>query len=135
MERKIVVEVVVETSLEKAWEYWNDPEHIVGWAFDSDDWKVSQAENDLRIGGTFKVRTQTKDGSESVDFVGKDIRTNDLIEYDLEDGRRVSVRFTETPEGVRVTEDFQPEEKSPVEDQRAGWQATLQNFKSYVESS
>jgi uncharacterized protein YndB with AHSA1/START domain len=133
--RLITVQAVVNASLEKAWKYWNEPEHITGWAVDSDDWKITHAENDLRVGGMFKIRTQTKDGSESVDFAGTytNIKEHELIEYDTHDGRHVRVEFEQTPDGVRVTESFEPEAESTEEGQRASWLATLDNFKSYVE--
>lgn len=133
----MTVQTTVNVSLERSWEYWNDPEHIPGWAVDSDDWDVSYAENDLRVGGSFKIRTQTKDGSKSVEFVGTytDVKEHELIEYDLGDGRRVRVQFKETADGVRVREEFEPEDESTEESQQASWQATLENFKSYVEKS
>ena len=136
MMKRVSVQTSVTASLEKAWEFWNDPKHIIGWAFDSEDWEVRGAENDLRIGGKFKIRTQTKDGSESVDFVGTytDVKEHELIEYDLGDGRHVRVQFMETSNGVLVTEDFEPENASPEEAERSSWLATLENFKSYVES-
>jgi len=33
-----------------------------------------------------------------------------------------------------VTETFEAEEQNPIEIQRAGWQAILNNFKQYAES-
>jgi uncharacterized protein YndB with AHSA1/START domain len=137
VKKTITVQTVIDASVDIAWEYWNEPKHITGWAFDSDEWEVSQAENDLRIGGMFKIRTQTKEGSESVDFVGTytAVKEHELIKYDLDDGRHVSVEFEETSAGVRVIEIFEPDEESEEEAQRASWQATLQNFKSYVEGN
>ena len=134
MKKLIKVQAAVDASLDKAWEYWNDPKHFEGWAFDSDDWEVSQAENDLRVGGMFKIRTRAKDKSESAEFVGTYtvVQDRELIKYDLADGRYVRVQFQETPDGVRVTEVFEPEDETSEEDQRASWQATLQNFRSYV---
>ena len=51
----------------------------------------------------------------------------------LEDGRQIKVTFKVMEGGVEVVEIFDPETENPVEMQRAGWQAILDNFKSYVE--
>lgn len=136
MNELITVETTVKTSLEKAWGYWNKPEHITRWAVDSDDWEVSYAENDLRVGGKFVVRTRKKAGSEQVDFTGiyTNIEANKRIDYDLQDGRHVSVEFEETTDGVRVKETFESEKESGEDGERASWLATLKNFKAYVES-
>lgn len=135
MNGQITVQTTVRVSLKNAWEFWNAREHIAGWAVDSDDWEITAAENDLRVGGKFTVRTRTKDGSETVDFVGEytNIETQNLIEYDLEDGRRVKVEFEELPDAVRVTEVFEPEEGSDKEEQQKSWLATLENFRAYAE--
>jgi len=36
------------------------------------------------------------------------------------------------PEGIRVTQSFDPENENSEEMQRDGWQAILDNFKKYV---
>jgi hypothetical protein len=35
---------------------------------------------------------------------------------------------------IKVTETFEAENENPVEMQRVGWQAILDNFKKYVET-
>ncbi len=77
-----------------------------------------------------------RDKSSSFDFTGTYtvVIENELIAYDLDDGRQVRVEFTELPEGVRITESFEPENQYPEEMRRSGWQAILDNFKKYVES-
>ncbi len=71
------------------------------------------------------------------DFTGSytSIHQNELIEYDLDDGRHVIVRFETTPEGTKVTQTFDPEMENSRELQQDGWQAILDNFKKHVESS
>jgi uncharacterized protein YndB with AHSA1/START domain len=44
----ITVEATIQAPLEKVWDYWTKPEHIVQWAFASDDWEAPAAENDVR---------------------------------------------------------------------------------------
>jgi len=55
-----------------------------------------------------------------------------LIRYTMSDGRAVHISFSETLEGVLVTESFDPENMHPEEMQRAGWQAILDNFGAYA---
>jgi uncharacterized protein YndB with AHSA1/START domain len=132
----ITVRTSVNAPIEKVWECWNKPEHIKRWAFASDDWEAPAAENDVQVGGKFKTVMAAKDKSASFDFAGTytAVKEHELIEYDMDDGRHVKVVFEETPEGVRVTETFDPENENPEEVQRNGWQAILGNFKKYVES-
>ncbi len=131
----ITVETIVNAPLSKVWEYWNQPEHIMQWAFASDDWEAPASENDLKVGGKFKTTMAAKDKSASFDFGGTytEVRENELIEYDMDDGRHVKVKFSQTPEGVKVTEAFDPEGENSEEMQRGGWQAILENFKKHVE--
>ena len=56
--------------IEKAWEYFTKPGHIVKWNNASDDWHTPKAENDLRTGGNFNYRMEAKDGSFGFDFGG-----------------------------------------------------------------
>ena len=57
------------------------------------------------------------------------------IEYTIADGRRVWVTFTASGDKTIVTETFETENMNPVEMQRAGWQAILDNFKKHVETN
>lgn len=138
MDRKaITVETVVKAPLNKVWEYWNKPEHITNWAFAQDDWEAKEPENDLRVGGKFKTTMAAKDKSESFDFNGiyTALKENELMEYDMDDGRHVKVEFRQLPEGIKVIETFDPENENSEEVQRSGWQAILDNFKKYVEGT
>ena len=132
---KITVQTVVNAPMPRVWESWTKPEHVVQWAFASDDWEAPAAENDLRVGGKFKTTMAAKDKSESFDFTGAytALKEHELIEYDMDDGRHVKVEFSEVPEGVRVVETFDPEGENPADVQRSGWQAILDNFKKHVE--
>ena len=72
----------------------------------------------------------------SFDFAGvyTNVKNHKVIEYDLADTRHVKVEFMELPEGVQVTETFEPENTHPEKMQRSGWQTILYNFKKYVEA-
>jgi uncharacterized protein YndB with AHSA1/START domain len=132
----ITVETIVAAPIEKVWEAWNEPRHIIKWAFASPDWHAPYAENDLQGGGKFKTTMAAKDGSNSFDFEGTytEVREQQLIAYVMSDGRKVVVNFEEVEGGVRVTESFDREFENPVEMQRTGWQSILNNFKTYTES-
>ena len=133
----ITIKTTIKASIEKVWEFWSSPEHITKWSFASPDWHTPYAENDLREGGKFKSTMAAKDGSMSFDFGGEYtlVEKYKAIEYVLEDGRKVEISFTETPNGLEVIESFDPETQNPEEMQRDGWQAILDNFKSYVETN
>ena len=78
-----------------------------------------------------------KDGSMSFDFWGTYtlIKQNEAINYVMGDGRKAEITFKEIANGVEVIESFDPETQNPEEMQRGGWQAILDNFKSYVEQN
>lgn len=135
MRPQITVETSVDAPIEKIWRYWTEPEHIMRWNSASDDWHTPRAENDLSVGGTFNARMEAKDGSAGFDFEGTytAVEENKKIEYVMDDGRRVSILFEKQDNGYRITETFDAEETNPLEMQRDGWQAILDNFKKYVE--
>ncbi|MFB9078807.1 SRPBCC family protein [Flavobacterium procerum] len=133
----ITIKTTVNASIEKVWEFWNKPEHITKWAFASPEWHSPRAENDLREGGKFSTTMAAKDGSMSFDFVGEYtlVKENQAINYTMGDGRKVEISFKETPKGVEITENFDPESENPEDMQRGGWQAILDNFKAYAEAN
>ncbi len=133
----ITVESTIKAPVEKVWNYWSAPEHITKWSFASPDWHTPFAENDLRAGGQFKSRMEAKDGSFGFDFGGiyDDVKTNELITYTLGDGRKVSITFTSKGNETSLVETFEAEGTNPVEMQKGGWQAILDNFKKYVEAN
>ncbi len=135
----ITIETTINAPLETVWDYWTKPEHIVNWAFASDDWEAPFAENDVQVGGRFNTQMSAKDKSTSFNFTGTYTMVNnhERIEYtmDGDDHRHVKVEFLEVPGGVHVIETFDPEATNPIEKQRAGWQAILDNFKKYVEAN
>ena len=87
------MENTINAPVEKVWEYWTKPEHITQWNNASEDWHTPRAENDLRTGGSFVSRMEAKDGSFGFDFSGiyEEIKTNELIVYTLDDGRKVKI--------------------------------------------
>jgi uncharacterized protein YndB with AHSA1/START domain len=53
----------------------------------------------------------------------------------MDDNRKVRVTFSSEGSATRLTEIFEAESENSVELQRSGWQAILDNFKKYVETS
>lgn len=133
----ITVETTVNAPVAKVWECWTSPEHVTQWNNASDDWHTPHAENDLRVGGKFLSRMEAKDGSFGFDFIGlyEEVEENKSIVYTMEDGRKVAIAFISEGGSTEVTESFEAEEINSIELQQAGWQAILNNFKKYVESS
>lgn len=131
----ITVATTVNAPLQQVWDLFTGPLHIIHWNNASDDWQTSYAENDLKTGGAFLSRMEASDGSEGFDFSGRytEVTPGKSIVYALDDGREVSITFSETAGGTLVTESFETEDENSAELQRAGWQAILDNFKKYVE--
>ena len=130
---KVTVETTVAAPIETVWRAYTSPEDIVQWNAASDDWHTTAASVDLREGGAFSSRMEARDGSEGFDFAGTYTRIapHRLIEYAFGD-RHARVAFDETADGVRIRVEFDPENEFPVEYQRAGWQAILDNFARHV---
>ena len=134
---KITVECTVKAPVEKVWKFWSAPDHITKWSNASDDWHTTFAENDLRAGGKFLSRMEAKDGSFGFDFGGvyDKVKTNELIEYTLGDGRKVIINFTVIGNETKVVETFEAENVNSIQMQKDGWQAILNNFKKYAEEN
>lgn len=133
----ITIEADINASLEKVWDFWNTPKHIMNWNAASPDWHCPKSENDLRVGGTFSATMAAKDGSFSFDFGGTYdlVKLHEKIAYTLGDGRKVEIHFSKKGNGTHVKETFDPESENPLEMQKGGWQAILNNFKSYTETN
>ena len=131
----ITVQVAVNAPIETVWNLWTQPNHITNWYNASDDWHAPSAENDLRANGTFKIRMAAKDGSASFDFEGRytKIEKHKLMEYTINDGRRVKITFSRHEKEILITEIFEAENTHGLQMQRGGWQAILDNFKRYAE--
>jgi uncharacterized protein YndB with AHSA1/START domain len=132
---KITVETLVKANLDSVWDAWNNPDDIKQWNAASDDWHTTRSSVDLREGGKFSARMESKDGSEGFDFEGTYTRIvpQELIQYRMTGGREVKVQFSEVAEGVLVRETFEAETENDPEVQRGGWQAILDNFARHVE--
>jgi uncharacterized protein YndB with AHSA1/START domain len=133
----ITLQITVAVSLETAWKYWTNPQHIQQWNFADPSWHCPAATNDLRIGGSFNYRMAARDGSFAFDFEGiyDAVEPEALIAYHLADGRSVRITFESTnDEQVIVTQTFDAETENPIDMQRSGWQAIMDNYKRLVEA-
>lgn len=137
-EREIVrIETSVHGSPQKCWAMWSTPADIIKWCTATPEWHTPRAENDLRAGGSFSSRMEAKDGSMGFDFAGvyDEVTPHEYIEYTMGDGRKVSIDFHSHGDHTHIIQEFEAESENPIEMQRAGWQAILNNFKQYVESN
>jgi uncharacterized protein YndB with AHSA1/START domain len=132
----ITVQSTVHVPTEKVWKLWTDPKHITSWYQASADWHAPYAENNLMQGGRFKTTMAAKDGSFSFDFEGvyTRIEEQNIIEYTLDDGRKVKTVFVANGNTTAITQTFEAESSHSEEMQRSGWQAILDNFKKYAEA-
>jgi uncharacterized protein YndB with AHSA1/START domain len=133
---EIMISARIKAPLEKTWQLWTDPKHIVHWNNASDDWFTPRAKNDLKNGGKFNYRMEARDGSDGFDFSGTytQIVPQKRIGYNIDDGRKVKIEFSSEGEETVVKESFEPEQTHTVEQQREGWQSILENFKKYTET-
>ena len=134
---RITVATTIQAPVEKVWQFWIEPQHIIQWNAASNDWHTPRAENDLRVDGKFLSRMEAKDGSWGFDFTGtySTIQEHQEIVYALEDGRKVQILFSGKDNETTVTEVFDAENTHSIDMQQTGWQAILDNFKNYVEAA
>jgi len=134
---QITIKANVKASAKKVWELWTNPKHIVKWNTASDEWHTPKAENDLRVGGKFLSRMEAKDGSFGFDFTGTYNEVDPLkrIAYTMEDGRKAEIDFKENQGNTEIVTIFDAESQNPIDMQRDGWQAILDNFKNYTENN
>lgn len=132
---KITITARINAPIASVWNTYTNPESIKAWNNASEEWHTPEAKNDLRTGGKFCYRMEAKDKSAGFDFEGtfEEVRQNESLSYTISDGRRVDVIFSEKDNATEVMVTFEAEDENPVEMQRSGWQAILDNFKKCVE--
>jgi len=137
MEKEIIkIEALIHAEINLVWDCYTQPSHITEWNFASDDWHCPMAKNDLRVGGKYHVRMEAKDGSFGFDLEATydSIDPGNSFTYTMSDGRPVQLVMHENGNSTEVTITFEAENQNPVELQREGWQAILNNYKRYTES-
>ena len=132
---KIIVEAKIEAGIQKVWEYYTNPSHIINWNFADPSWHCPSASNDLEVGGNYVARMEAKDGSFGFDFEAMYTEVHPLESFIYEfGGREAKVDFQQDGNSTSVKITFDPETENPIELQQAGWQAILNNFKNYAEN-
>ena len=131
---KITISAIINVAKTKVWDYYTLPEHITKWNFANPSWHCPSATNDMKIGGKYLARMEAKDGSFGFDFEAYYTSLNPGENFTYEfDGRTVFVAFNDNNTSTEVIVSFDPETENPIELQRNGWQAILNNFKKYCE--
>jgi len=132
---KITVSATINAPLEKVWDSYTNPIHIVNWNFADPSWHCPYAENNLQIGGKYKARMEARDGSFGFDFEGtySDVIEKEKITYAM-DKREVTTLFKNSNNQTEVITTFDAEDENPIELQKNGWQMILTNFKNYTET-
>lgn len=133
---KVTVQATIDIDCTKAWNYYTNPEHITKWNFADSSWHCPNAENNLQVGGKYRARMEAKDGSFGFDFeaVYSELVVGEKFTFVLSDSREVSVTFHKHNNQTDVIVTFDAENQNPIEMQKDGWQAILDNFKKYAES-
>lgn len=126
----------IESGMEKVWEHYTLPEHIINWNFPNSDWHCKNVENLLKVDGSFSYRMEEKDGDNGFEYSGTytEIVPKSKIEFNLKDGRKVTLLFEELEDSVSLTRTFEVGSSSELEDEQIDWQAVLDNFRGYVMS-
>lgn len=132
----IKIDITILQSVEKVWEYMNDPKHIVKWNFVHESWHCPRAENDLKAGGILKTRMEAKGKSYGFDIIAiyDEIIPLEKIKCHLEDGRNVEVLFDKIDaRTTNVKIIFDLEAGNSREMQRENWYSVLNIFHKYAE--
>ena len=134
MTRQITIEARVSSPPDVAWRAFTTPEAITEWNFASADWWCPSAQVNLREGGAYCARMEARDGSMGFDFAGTyvEVEPGHALTLRLDDGRRARTTFEPAEGGTLVRTVFDSESEHPIEMQRDGWQAILNNFAAYV---
>lgn len=136
IQEKITIRANVLADKQKVWNYYTQPEHITKWNFADPGWHCPTATNDMSVGGRYVARMEAKDGSFGFDFdaVYTEVNNGENFSYEF-GGRLATIEFKEMNGQTEVFIAFEPETENPIDLQRQGWQAILDNFKNYTETN
>ena len=136
MSNQITVTATINADSKKVWDYYTNPVHIVNWNFADPSWHCPKASNDMKIGGIYFSRMEAKDGSFGFDFeaIYDDVKLGKSFSYSFEN-RNVTVDFNDLENQTKLVVVFDAENENPIEMQKNGWQAILNNFKNYTETN
>jgi uncharacterized protein YndB with AHSA1/START domain len=131
---KITVSAIINAPIDKVWDAFTNPTHIIHWNFASDDWCCPWATNDMQVGGKYCARMESKDGKYGFEFeaIYDEVIVKNKITY-TGGGRQITTQFNNITKYTEVITTFDAETENPIELQKNGWQAILNNFKKYAE--
>jgi len=134
---KISVSATINADVKKVWDYYTNPEHITQWNYADPSWQCPSASNDMHVGGKYSARMEAKDGSFGFEFEATytEIAEGKSFTYTMPDNREVNVVFDGDADKTVINVTFDAENQNPVEMQKNGWQAILDNFKKYTEAN
>lgn len=134
--KKITINSHIAAEKKKVWDYYTQPTHITQWNFADPSWHCPVVSNNLKVGGKYFARMEAKDGSFGFDFEAHytEVSNEEKFTYEF-GGRTASVAFLSLDGITHVTISFDPEDENPIELQKQGWQAILNNFKNYCENN
>ncbi|MCB0735997.1 MAG: SRPBCC domain-containing protein [Bacteroidetes bacterium] len=133
---KITVSTTIIADAKKVWDYYTSPEHITQWNFADPSWHCPSASNNMIVGGQYSARMEARDGSFGFDFDAIYVSITEGKEFTYEfGGREARVSFNNLDGKTQVTIVFDAESENPIEMQKNGWQAILENFRKHVESN
>jgi uncharacterized protein YndB with AHSA1/START domain len=137
MSNKVTVSATIDADVKDVWNYYTTPEHITKWNFADPSWHCPSASNDMKVGGRYVARMEARDGSFGFNFeaIYDEIVTGEKFTYSMLNGRQATVDFKKNGNQTAVTVSFDPETENPLDMQRRGWQAILDNFKKYAEEN
>jgi uncharacterized protein YndB with AHSA1/START domain len=134
----ITINITILKPIQKVWDYFYNPKHIVKWNYTTPNWHCPKATIDFREGGSFNYRLEYKDKSFGYNFAGDivEIKDREYVRSILTDGRTIEVHFKKVDENTtEIIEVFEPEQQYSREMQRIGYYAILDRFHKYVENN
>ena len=136
MSQKISIHATINADIKKVWDYYTQPNHIINWNFADPSWHCPSVTNDMKIGGKYIGRMEARDGSFGFDFeaVYNNIDDGKSFDYTSPDNRNIALSLESKGNHTELNIIFDAENENPIELQKNGWQAILNNFKNYIES-
>jgi uncharacterized protein YndB with AHSA1/START domain len=130
--RTLTLMRVFDAPRELVWTAYTDPKHITKWMF-ANDWEAPAAENDLRAGGTFRVRMRPADRSEEgflFEGTYREVTKPERLVLVIGDGRVMTTTFEEVLGGTRLT--LSLEMAMDEAQERAGYTQILDHFAAHL---
>jgi uncharacterized protein YndB with AHSA1/START domain len=133
---KLYITANIALKKQIVWDLYTNPLHIINWNFASDDWCCPRASNEVKVGGKYVGRMEAKDGSFGFDFeaIYNEVVVGEYFVYTTPDNRVIKATFQSIGDITELNIEFDAENQNALELQENGWQAILNNFKSYAES-